>query len=78
MSDQERHVYELIRSHYLAQFLPQHEFDRTQVELECGKERLTAVGKQRAANMPTTTATLLFLPNFIIPFSNTKEAYSYY
>lgn len=46
MSDQERHVYELIRSHYLAQFLPQHEFDRTQVELECGKERLTAVGKQ--------------------------------
>ncbi len=46
MSEQERHVYELIRSHYPAQFLPQHEFDRTQVELECGKERLTAVGKQ--------------------------------
>lgn len=46
MSEQERHVYELIRSHYLAQFLPYHEFDRTQVELECGEERLTAVGKQ--------------------------------
>ncbi|NWC29653.1 DNA topoisomerase III [Pseudomonas tolaasii] len=46
MSEQERHVYELIRSHYLAQFLPHHEFDRTQVELECGEERLTAVGKQ--------------------------------
>ena len=46
MSEQERNVYELIRSHYLAQFLPHHEFDRTQVELECGKERLTAVGKQ--------------------------------
>jgi DNA topoisomerase-3 len=46
MSEQERQVYELIRSHYLAQFLPYHEFDRTQVELECGKERLTAVGKQ--------------------------------
>ena len=46
MSEQERHVYELIRSHYLAQFLPHHEFDRTQVELECGKERLAAVGKQ--------------------------------
>ncbi|WP_421535189.1 DNA topoisomerase III [Pseudomonas marginalis] len=46
MSEQERQVYELIRSHYLAQFLPHHEFDRTQVELECGKERLTAVGKQ--------------------------------
>ncbi|MCO8310883.1 DNA topoisomerase III [Pseudomonas mandelii] len=46
MSEQERNVYELIRSHYLTQFLPHHEFDRTQVELECGKERLTAVGKQ--------------------------------
>ncbi|ROM50884.1 DNA topoisomerase III [Pseudomonas rhodesiae] len=45
MSEQERHVYELIRSHYLAQFLPHHEFDRTQVELACGEERLTAVGK---------------------------------
>ena len=46
MSEQERHVYELIRCHYLAQFLPHHEFDRTRVELECGEERLTAVGKQ--------------------------------
>ena len=27
------------------QFLPHHEFDRTQVELACGEERLTAVGK---------------------------------
>ncbi|MCM2460245.1 DNA topoisomerase III [Pseudomonas sp. CG7] len=46
MSEQERQVYELIRSHYLAQFLPHHVFDRTEVELECGAERLTAVGKQ--------------------------------
>ena len=46
MSEQERQVYQLIRSHYLAQFLPHHEFDRTEVELECGAERLTAVGKQ--------------------------------
>ncbi|QYN03663.1 DNA topoisomerase III [Pseudomonas protegens] len=46
MSEQERQVYELIRSHYLAQFLPHHEFDRTEVELECGGECLTAVGKQ--------------------------------
>ncbi|MEB2647769.1 DNA topoisomerase III [Pseudomonas canadensis] len=46
MSEQERQVYELIRSHYLVQFLPHHEFDRTEVELECGEERLTAVGKQ--------------------------------
>ena len=46
MSEQERQVYELIRSHYLVQFLPHHEFDRTQVELKCGEERLTVVGKQ--------------------------------
>ncbi|MGV8863003.1 MAG: DNA topoisomerase III [Pseudomonas sp.] len=46
MSEQERNIYELIRSHYLVQFLPHHEFDRTQVELECGGQRLTAVGKQ--------------------------------
>lgn len=46
MSEQERQVYELIRSHYLAQFLPHQEFDRTQIELECGGECLTAVGKQ--------------------------------
>ncbi len=46
MSEQERNVYELIRSYYLAQFLPPHEIDRTQVELECGAERLIAVGKQ--------------------------------
>ncbi|MEW5713532.1 DNA topoisomerase III [Pseudomonas sp. SB113] len=46
MSEQERQVYELIRNHYMVQFLPHHEFDRTQVELECGAERLTAVGKQ--------------------------------
>jgi len=46
MSEQERNVYELIRSHYLAQFLPLHEFDRTLVELKCGEERLTAVGKR--------------------------------
>ena len=46
MSEPERQVYELIRSHYLAQFLPHHEFDRTKVELVCGGQRLTAVGKQ--------------------------------
>ena len=46
MSEQERKVYELIRSHYLAQFLPYYEFERTQVELECCGQRLSAVGKQ--------------------------------
>ena len=50
MSEPERQVYELIRSHYLAQFLPHHEFDRTQAELECGGQRLTAVGKQILAH----------------------------
>lgn len=46
MSEQERQVYELIRNHYLAQFLPHHELDRTEVELECAGESLTAVGKK--------------------------------
>lgn len=46
MSEQERQVYEVIRSHYLVQFLPHHEFDRTEAELECREERLTAVGKR--------------------------------
>lgn len=46
MSDQERNVYKLIRSHYLAQFFAHHEFDRTQVELACGGQQLNTVGKQ--------------------------------
>ena len=50
MSEPERQVYELIRSHYLAQFLPHHDVDRTQAELECGGQRLTAVGKQILAH----------------------------
>ena len=33
MSDKELAVYELIRAHYLAQFLPHHEFDRTVARL---------------------------------------------
>lgn len=40
-----RAVYTLVRARYLAQFLPQHEFDRTQVVLDCGGEPLKAVGK---------------------------------
>ncbi|MEN4946446.1 DNA topoisomerase III [Pseudomonas proteolytica] len=46
MSEPERSVYELIRSHYLVQFLVHHEFDRIQVELECAGQQLVAVGKQ--------------------------------
>jgi DNA topoisomerase-3 len=46
MSEKERAVYELIRAHYLAQFLPHHEFDRTVARLTCAGHSLQAVGKQ--------------------------------
>jgi DNA topoisomerase-3 len=46
MSDTERTVYRLIRAHYLAQFLPNHVYDRTTATLSCGGETLQAVGKQ--------------------------------
>ncbi|MGR4897453.1 DNA topoisomerase III [Stenotrophomonas sp. LARHCG68] len=46
MSEKELAVYRLIRAHYLAQFLPHHEFDRTVAELSCGQQKLTATGKQ--------------------------------
>ena len=46
MSDKELAVYRLIRSHYLAQFLPHHEFDRTVAKLSCGGQNLAATGKQ--------------------------------
>lgn len=49
MSDKELAVYRLIRAHYLAQFLPHHEFDRTVAQLTCGGQSLVAVGKQIAA-----------------------------
>lgn len=48
MSEQERAVYWLIRAHYLAQFLPHHEFDRTVAQFSCGHQSLVAVGKQIA------------------------------
>ncbi|KYO76856.1 MULTISPECIES: DNA topoisomerase III [Pseudomonas] len=46
MSDKELAVYKLIRAHYLAQFLPHHEFDRTTAQLLCGGQNLQAIGKQ--------------------------------
>ncbi len=46
MSEKELGVYALIRAHYLAQFLPHHEFDRTQAMLDCAGQSLQAVGKQ--------------------------------
>ncbi|EPC4300528.1 DNA topoisomerase III [Cronobacter sakazakii] len=48
MTDKELAVYRLIRAHYLAQFLPHHEFDRTVAQLTCGGQSLVAVGKQIA------------------------------
>ena len=49
MSEKELAVYRLIRAHYLAQFLPPHEYDRTTAQLVCGEQTLTAVGKQVVA-----------------------------
>ena len=46
MSDNELAVYKLIRAHYLAQFLPHHEFDRTTAQLLCSGQNLQAIGKQ--------------------------------
>jgi DNA topoisomerase-3 len=46
MSDNERAVYRFIRAHYLAQFLPAHEFDRTTAQLSCAGLALQARGKQ--------------------------------
>lgn len=46
MNEKELAVYRLIRAHYLAQFLPHHEFDRTVAQLSCGGQQLQAVGKR--------------------------------
>jgi len=46
MDEKELAVYRLIRAHYLAQFLPQHEFDRTVARLSCNSQTLQATGKQ--------------------------------
>jgi DNA topoisomerase-3 len=46
MNDKEQAVYRLIRAHYLAQFLPPHEFDRTKAVLSANGETLQANGKR--------------------------------
>jgi len=46
MNEKELAVYKLVRAHYLAQFLPQHEFDRTVARFSCTGETLQATGKQ--------------------------------
>ncbi|WP_315434720.1 DNA topoisomerase III [Pseudomonas sp.] len=46
LSGKHRAVYTLIRARYLAQFLPNHEYDRTQADFDCNGQALRAVGKQ--------------------------------
>jgi len=46
LNEKELAVYRLIRAHYLAQFLPQHEFGRTVARFSCAGETLQATGKQ--------------------------------
>jgi DNA topoisomerase III len=50
MSKKERAVYELIRAHYLAQFLPPHEYERTTAQFSCAGMTLKATGKQIVVN----------------------------
>ncbi|WPE26261.1 DNA topoisomerase 3 [Pseudomonas hunanensis] len=48
-SEKEQAVYGLIRAHYLAQFMPHHEYDRTVALLSSAGESLQATGKQVVA-----------------------------
>lgn len=45
LTGKHRAVFTLIRARYLAQFLPNHEYDRTQADFDCGGEKLRATGK---------------------------------
>ena len=45
LAGKQRSVYTLIRARYLAQFLPNHEYDRTQADFDCAGQALRAVGK---------------------------------
>lgn len=46
LSPIERNLYGLIARHYVAQFLPEHEFQAVEVEIECCKEKFTGKGKK--------------------------------
>lgn len=46
MSEEEFRVYDLIRRHYLAQFLPAHEYDQTDAQLDLAGETFVASGRQ--------------------------------
>lgn len=45
LSEVERNVYDLIRRHYLAQFLPAHEYDQTEVRVELTGETFVTSGR---------------------------------
>ncbi|MCL2872291.1 MAG: DNA topoisomerase III [Betaproteobacteria bacterium] len=45
MSENERLLYQTIRSRFLAQFAPVHEYDQTEAILLCGGQELKAVGR---------------------------------
>ncbi|MBW1250522.1 DNA topoisomerase III [Pseudomonas tolaasii] len=45
LTGKHRAVYTLIRARYLAQFLPNHEYDRTQADFDCASHALRTVGK---------------------------------
>lgn len=45
LTGKHRAVYTLVRARYLAQFLPNHEYDRTQADFDCAGQALRAVGK---------------------------------
>lgn len=46
LSDNERKVYELIRTYYLSQFLPFYEVDKTMVQFDCSGECFISRGEQ--------------------------------
>ncbi|MGN7611529.1 DNA topoisomerase 3 [Magnetococcales bacterium HHB-1] len=45
LSNQEMHLYDLIRRYYLVQFFPHFEYDRTTIEVLVSQERFQTVGK---------------------------------
>ena len=60
MSDEERNVYDLVRRHYIAQFLPLYEYDSTSIIIECENESFKTTGSVPA------------IPGWKIAFSNFK------
>ena len=49
LSDQERNLYGLIARHYVAQFLPDYEYEAVEIKLECEGEQFVGKGRQVVA-----------------------------